>query len=506
MNQRFSQLAEILVALSGNPIPSQQFQTLADYAGFVLDYDYLAIALVEPSAQGYLIHSLVGSVAGAIRPRMFGLDEGMVGQVLTRKKTFVTADITNESVPQTADFEGMCARFGLRSALAAPIRQGSEPIGALVFMAKAVDAYAEGDVQVGTLLAAGLSASLETARMYQAVADERSTLAAVLGSTRDAVLVVNEQGVVLLANPAAQQMLGVDVVTLTGRPLSNIHNSTIEALFANVEEGQQEVKLADGRFAEVNLLPVNSEYGEPIGWAAVFHDISLYKELEQMKNDFVNIVSHDLKNPISTINLAIDLMKRMGPLSEKQLEMRDRIKATTEYMTELISDLLDLGKIETGLEQEMMPFDLVALTNDVWLALQTGAEAKQQEVALTLPTAVEVVGDVKRLRQVLLNLIGNAIKYTPERGRVAVQIQTRPDRVTVTVKDNGLGIPAADLPYIFDKFYRVSAESTKGIKGTGLGLAIVKSVVEAHNGRIWADSTLGQGSTFTFTLPITALK
>lgn len=504
MTERLSQLAEILVALSGSPVPSQQFQVLADYASFVLPYDYLGIGLVEPAASGYLVHSLDGLAAGAVQSRVYGFDEGLVGQVLRQNRAFVTADFTDGTVAQAVGLEDVCARFGLRATLVLPIRQGTQAIGALLFFAKPPVVYQDDDLQIGTLLAAGLSASLETVRLYQALADERSTLAAVLGSTHDAVLVVNEQSVVLLANPAVQGMLGLDAAAVVGRPYTALDNPVVVQLFADVREGRQELALPNGRDVEVSLSSVRSEYGEAIGWAAVFHDIGLYKELAQMKNEFVNTVSHDLKNPISSINLAVGLMERFGEFNEQQANMRDRIISTTAYMSELISDLLDLGKIEAGLEQERALLDLVALITEVLSTLQPEVEEKQQQIQTIMPPSLQVMGDQKQLRQVLFNLIGNAIKYTPDNGTISVIMEAESDQVVVQVQDTGLGIPTADLPYVFDRFYRVSTEQTKDIKGTGLGLSITKSVVEAHNGRIWVESVVGQGSTFAFTLPLIA--
>jgi PAS domain S-box-containing protein len=501
-DNRFSYLAEILITLAGSPIPSQQFQALADYAEFVLPHDYLGLALITPDGKGYLVHSLTGLVAGAIAPRLFALDEGIVGHVLAQNRVFVTADLTAADVPQTADFEGVCVRFDLRAALVIPIRQGTKAIGALLFLAKSPTIYDEEDVEISTRLAAGLSASLETARMYQVLADERTTLAAVLGSTQDAVLVVNESGTVLLANPAVQPMLGLDAAAIIGQLLEKVvGNGAVLQLFTELPETVPEIALPDGRTAEASLVPVRSEYGEAIGWAAVFHDVTLFKELEQMKNDFVNIVSHDMKNPLSIINMSIDLMGVFGDLNGQQQELQDRIRNTTAYMDELVSDLLDLGKIEAGIDQQLESLDLVALVRSVVDDLKANAIDKQQQVKLDVPPQATLVGDPGQLRQVLLNLVGNAIKYTPEGGEIAISVQIETNKVEVQVKDTGFGIPQADLPFIFDKFYRVGNEQTKDIKGTGLGLAISRSIVEAHGGRISVSSVPDKGSTFTFFLP-----
>jgi signal transduction histidine kinase len=253
-----------------------------------------------------------------------------------------------------------------------------------------------------------------------------------------------------------------------------------------------------------------------VGWAAVFHDITLLKQLAQMKTTFVNTVSHDLKNPIGTILLSADLLPRMAPLTPQQEDLRGRIVNTANYMNQLVSDLLDLGKLEVGIANNMEPLNLTALVEEAMSSLSMQVQEKQMDLRLHLPATMPVMGDRGRLLQVLVNLISNAVKYTPARGQVVIKMipgATGPITVpaegdaaaqkfvTLAVQDNGIGIPAADLPFIFDEFYRVQNQATENIKGTGLGLAIVKRIVEAHGGYIWAESVEGKGSTFSFFLP-----
>lgn len=499
LSERLTQVGEILVALSSTPIPSQQFQTLADYVNLVIPCDFLAICLQDLDEQGYLVHSLVGDF---IFPRLFALNEGIPGLVIQSNR-YILADDLQVHPAAMADLEGVCTQWGLQSALATPLRQEKKAIGALFFAAHTPTRYTAEDVQIGNLLAAGLSAVLETSRLYQALADERSTMAAVLRSVEDAVLMVNEQNTVLLVNPAAGHMLQLDPITAVGQPLSSIAtNSAILQLFAQRKPEVTEVQLPTGNIAQASLVPVVSDYGEAIGWAAIFRDITLFKQLEQMKNDFVNTVSHDLKNPISTILLSAGLLEKVGDLNERQLDLQGRVMETANYMNELVSDLLDLGKIEAGFDMEFAPFDLVQVMQSVLVALQPNVERRKQQIFSDIPVKLLIVGNRNRIRQVLTNIIGNAVKYTPDGGTIWITLKVESAQAVLQVQDNGIGIPATDLPYIFDKFYRVRDEKTKNIKGTGLGLAITKSIVEANNGRIWAESTPGKGTLFTVTLPL----
>ncbi len=302
---------------------------------------------------------------------------------------------------------------------------------------------------------------------------------------------------------------------LPGRIWQDVAEGTfVHDLFTGSQPALREIALEGNRVAQVAVLPVTTAYGEPVGWAAVFHDITLLKQLEQMKTTFVNTVSHDLKNPIGTIMLSADLMPRMGPLTPQQEDLRGRIVNTANYMNQLVTDLLDLGKLEAGIANNLEILDLNGLIEQAVATLALQIEEKQMDVKVSLPQAVKLRGDRGRMTQVLVNLISNAVKYTPAQGQVWVKIApgaTGPlppseDQVrtfiTVSVQDTGIGIAPADLPYVFDEFYRVRNEATENIKGTGLGLAIVKRIIEAHQGYIWVESVEGKGSTFSFFLPM----
>ncbi|NIP55316.1 MAG: PAS domain S-box protein, partial [candidate division Zixibacteria bacterium] len=246
---------------------------------------------------------------------------------------------------------------------------------------------------------------------------------AVLRSTQDAVMLVNVQGRVLMSNPAVREMFGISETEIIGRTLQNtVANRDLIRLFASGEPGIVEVQLADGRTTQANLVRVDTSFGEQVGWAAVFRDITVLKELEQMKNDFVNTVSHDLKNPISSILLAAGLLKRLGPLAAEQERMQERIVDTANYMNELVSDLLDLGRITTGLDMARAEVNMIKLVEEVVEALIDQIEDKNQQLVLNLPDSALIIGDYARLKQVLLNLVGNASKYTPENGNITVSI------------------------------------------------------------------------------------
>ncbi len=494
---RLRRVGEMLIGLSGSPVPTHLFQTLAEQAETVVPHDYLAVCLEDAEQRGYLVHSLSGLVGEPVGTRVFTRDEGLPGRAIRTGRAHLVGEL--ERIADGApDLDGVLVRAGLQAALAVPLRRGMQVLGALLFVRRSAP-YTLDDLEVATLLAAGVSGALETCRAYQALADERGTLAAVLTSTADAVVMVGQDGLVLLANPAARAMLGVAPEAMTGRPFFEaVEHEPLRRLFEIGQPGVAELPLPDGRIAQASLVFVTTEYGE---------DITLLKNLEQMKNDFVNTVSHDLKSPIMAIAMTAELLMKTVPTTGEQA-YRDRchrILRSAKQMTELVTDLLDLGKIEAGLEGPGEPVDLAALIGEAVKAQTAPAEAKGLAIAVETPSAVLVTGVRARLAQVLANLIGNAVKYTRDGGQVHVVVEAAasPDGgpVRVRITDNGIGIPARDLPHVFDKFYRVRNASTAGISGTGLGLAITRSIVETHRGRIGVESEEGSGSTFWIELP-----
>jgi signal transduction histidine kinase len=231
------------------------------------------------------------------------------------------------------------------------------------------------------------------------------------------------------------------------------------------------------------------------------------KELDRTKSHFVAHVSHELRTPLTAIKGAVDLMLRemAGPLTDKQIHYLTRVRANTQHLAGLINDLLDLSKIESGkIEVKSRRVSLGGVVHEVVEALRPVAAEKVIALETTLhEPSILVWADRDKINQVLMNLIGNAIKFTPVHGRVTVSaLRNGGESVQVSVSDNGPGVAPHDREKIFAKFYRVAEVNGENSKGTGLGLAIAKALVELHGGKIWVESEEGRGSTFSFTLPV----
>jgi signal transduction histidine kinase len=241
------------------------------------------------------------------------------------------------------------------------------------------------------------------------------------------------------------------------------------------------------------------------GRVVTLRDITYLKELDQMKSDFVNTVSHDLRSPLTYMRGYTTMIPMVGELSEKQRGFVERILSGIDQMTDLIDDLLDIGKIEAGvgiqMEECLLPTIIQAVVDDL------GLGASQQDVDLQAHLSADTpptLGDTTLIRQAIKNLIENAVKYTPGPGRVDVGLLRQGNQLVVAVQDTGIGIAPEHQGRLFEKFYRIRRRDTVHIRGTGLGLAIVKSIADQHGGRVWVESKLNQGSTFYFSLPLRA--
>jgi two-component system NtrC family sensor kinase len=240
---------------------------------------------------------------------------------------------------------------------------------------------------------------------------------------------------------------------------------------------------------------------EGIGQAIVFHDISHLKEVDRIKSEFVTTVTHDLRSPLTAILGYVELIERTGTLNEQQKDFIRRVHISVDQITNLITDLLDLGRIEAGLHESKEPTQVPVLVKYALDSMRAFAETRNITLEDDLRDDVPTVnGDPLRLRQMIGNLLENAIKYTPAGGKVRIECREEDDQVIVRVRDTGIGISPSDQPKLFNRFFRGSNVPERET-GTGLGLSIVKSIVDNHNGRIWVESRLDLGSVFTVVLP-----
>lgn len=340
----------------------------------------------------------------------------------------------------------------------------------------------------------------ETGRLTGSLNRRLTELEALLKQVNDGVLVLDENNKVVMVNRALRQSFGLEDRDWQGYALSEvIKDQEMLALLARDEQtiGRGEIDAPDGKSYSVHISKI-----ETVGTVVSLHDISNLKELDRLKGDFVNTVSHDLRSPLTAILGYVELIERAGEVNEQQASFIQRVKDSVASTTRLINDLLNLGRVEVGTENEMERLALLSIVQERIEAYTSRAEEKQIALRLQADKRLpEVVGNATQLRQVADNLIGNAVKYTPEKGEIRVLLREQADQLVLYVGDNGPGIPAEEHNRIFEKFYRAK-DAPKDVQGTGLGLAIVKTIVDNHRGRIWVDSAPGKGSIFTVVLPV----
>jgi len=348
------------------------------------------------------------------------------------------------------------------------------------------------------------------------VSKERDYLQTIFKGMAEGVLVVDERGRILVANHALRQLLHLPPSVANRTALEIIRNAQLEEAIRNAIQKESSTSfelnlpLPLGKTFEVNvvrIMPSPEEKGKEAegvrGAIAVFHDITRLKELERIRQDFVANVSHELRTPLTTIKGYAETLLEGALKEEVAFKFIQVIKRQSDRLTKIVEDLLTLSKIELKeflLKIEIFPF--LELAEDVLRYTQEAAEKKKISISLEVPTPLMVKADRHYLEQILINLIDNAIKYGREGGKVIVSAVQKDQReIEVSVRDNGIGIPKEDLPRIFERFYRVDKGRSQELGGTGLGLSIVKHLVQTHGGKVWAESQLGEGSIFYFTLP-----
>lgn len=351
-----------------------------------------------------------------------------------------------------------------------------------------------------TVLADYAAISIRNARLFQDTEQERAKLDSAMTNVQDGVILIDQENRILLINPVARRVFGLGFKDLIGLPLNRTirdqgFNDQIESIRANPIK-HHELAFEDGRVFNLQYTPIHD-----VGAVIAIEDITHLKMLDRLKSDFIHTISHDLRSPLTAIMGYVELLERVGPLNEQQKTFVRHVQNSVTNITALVNDLLDLGRIEAGFDQHK---DIVSLET---IVIHTIDNLQQQvkDKSLTLTSNVggnipNLRGNPIRLRQVVDNLLVNAIKYTPEGGQVVVNLHTQEDQIIFEVVDTGVGIPLADQAHIFEKFYRAS-NAPRGVQGTGLGLAIVKSIIESHGGRIWLESAVGQGTKFSVILP-----
>lgn len=338
---------------------------------------------------------------------------------------------------------------------------------------------------------------------YAALDAERARLAAVLEQMTDGVLIADAQGIIQFANPAAGRLFQ------TSQPLHRRiteiirHHQLVEAWrrCQQTRQLQSETVEVPTRHQYLQLVVVPDQNSS--GTLLLAQDLTRIRRLETVRRDFISNLSHELRTPLASLKALTETLQD-GALDDPPAARRfiDQIQIEVDALSQMVTELLELSRIESGrLSLDLQPVSPSDLLTSACKRMKLQAERAGLTLRVECPQDLpRVMVDSQRLEQVLVNLIHNAVKFTKPGGEVVLGGEAGPGEVRFAVRDTGIGIPADEIPRIFERFYRV--EKSRAGSGTGLGLSIARHIVEAHKGKIWAESMEGQGSTFYFTIPL----
>lgn len=361
--------------------------------------------------------------------------------------------------------------------------------------------FTKRDINLLATLAEYAVIALVNADLYNETQAARKKLETILKKIQDGVIVIDNSHNIIIINQAAEAALNLPMGDVTGKPYDHVISQPeiLELMGSKTRSlsNRTELMVEDGRVFTAMRTPIAD-----VGTALTLHDITYLKKLDRIKNEFVTTVSHDLRSPLTAILGYTELIERAGPMNELQQEFIRRVQSSVQNITHLVDDLVNLGRIEAGFDTRKEIFDLNQVFQLAIDDFKPAVEEKKNTLEVSLPNDLPpFYGNPVQLRQMFAHLVNNAVKYSYPNTTIHISGDMELNQVIFQVKDEGIGIPSVDLPFIFDKFYRAS-NITDDKSGAGLGLAIVKSILEGHEGRIWVDSIVGKGTTFTFVLPI----
>lgn len=370
----------------------------------------------------------------------------------------------------------------------------------------------------------------DVSKLSRTLEQESSKSDAIIEAIGDGVIVVNQVGEILIINPAAQQMTGwsaddalhlhfESVLKLQdgeGKPVDSTLNPISRVLNVGQQVRENEICVITKSGKKVYVAFVVSPMGEAgDGAIAVFRDITKERDEERAQAEFISTASHEMRTPVASIEgyLGLALNPNTATIDEKARDFINKAHTSAEHLGHLFQDLLDVSKADDGrLKEKPAIIDVIEFTREIIVGLRAKAEAKGLELSYKPDGTKSSAGttvispvlythvDRDHLREVLDNLVENGIKYTPE-GTVSVDVTATEEYVRVAIQDSGVGIPAEDMPHLFQKFYRVDSTDTREIGGTGLGLYLCRKLIEAMDGRIWVESEYKKGSTFYIEIP-----
>jgi PAS domain S-box-containing protein len=466
----------------------------------IVTVDTAVILLVNRADAGLVLRAAAGANAHIEATVRLGEAASVIRRVVDERRE-VEADDADTGDPDDRD-GGVT-----RSLIGVPMIVEHEIVGVLLAGTSVRRDFSSDDASLLRLAADRAAIAIENARLYRA-AEERGQAALVLGYVADGVFLVDERGTVQLWNPAAEAITGVPAKAAVGRPIDETISGWDElaqgvtvASPQSTCRGRATTLPVEIRDRELWLSVTGVSFAE--GTVYAFRDLTEERRLEELKADFVATVSHELRTPIAAVHGAAKTLEREDIVFTDDLRrhLLTVISDQSDRLVQLVNDILVTSQVESGrlvLAREQV--EVTDVARGVIEAARTHAP-EELSLDLTAPPSLAAVSDRDKLRQVLANLVGNAVKYSRPTGRVEVRLEQHRKHLRMAVRDEGVGIPQPEHQRIFEKFYRLDPNMTGGVSGTGLGLYICRELVRRMGGSIWVESTVGSGSTFFVELP-----
>jgi PAS domain S-box-containing protein len=490
----------------------------------ILDFDVGYIRTLDAEKKNLIVRVARGLSSPEFLSTSFPMDspDPIVGKIVFKtQKPYIGTDIRKDPMFQARTME----KEGVISLAMVPIVSKQRAMGFIAVGSKKLHKFTKREVRLLVAFSSQLGSALENAQLYDEVNKEKAYIENLVDNAGDAIISTDVEDRILTWNHGAEVIFGYSREETVGQSLTILLPAQRTG---ELKEIRDKVRLTgvirnlevrrirkDGIIIEASLAvsPIRDKDDNVIGFLHLARDVTekkryeqRLKELDKMKSAFVSNVSHELRTPLTAIKASADNMldRLIGDLNGKQVGYLTRIKSNSDRLARLINDLLDLSTIEAG-KIDLRPANLPLVTLVKEAAESLRPVAAEKLINLTVMSAdpgIIAWADRDKVVQVLMNLIGNALKFTPTGGKVTIAVTKNSAAwMQISVTDTGPGIPAEEVNKVFARFYQIGQAGTQKTQGTGLGLAISKALVEMHGGKIWVESEAGKGSIFSFTLP-----
>ncbi|MEN6393550.1 MAG: GAF domain-containing protein, partial [Anaerolineaceae bacterium] len=505
-------LAESAAAITGSLKLEEVLQRILDQISQALRVEVVSLALIDPKQEELVFRASTSLKNQNVLGIRLKLGQGVAGWVALHGKGVIVPDVSNDN----RFFPGVDKRthFQTRAIACAPIRWRGEVIGILEALNPIEGSFEQDALLVLTGIGGLAGTAIRHAQLFESHQAAHQRYRELFEDNIDPILITDCQGVILEANRQAEILSGLKSETLRNMPISNLQvvdESKVGKAFSDLDSGETisyEAVLVsqtgDSTPVHVYVHKVQIEGVPHLQW--ILHNLTERKNLENLRNDLISMIYHDLRSPLANVVSSLDVLETMLPL-DKDPALKSLLNIairSTERIQRLTNSLLDMRRLEAGhAVGNFQPTSPLALAMEAVDAVLPTAQTKKQEIVMQLsPDLPQVWVDAEMIKRVLINLLENAVKYSPSESQIILGSQVNDEHVLIWVQDNGSGIPEADQNRIFEKFTRLHSQN--GPRGFGLGLAYCRLAVEANGGRIWVENNPGGGSCFKLTMPIEA--